>query len=134
MIIDKTLLIASSVIEKDKKVLLLQRNSNGSYPDHWQLPEGKMEESETPDLALKREVKEEIGVEVKSLKFKKVLYSNFEVKGLKYLGIRAVYRAKLSSDKIKLSHEHKNYRWYSKEEALSLTLLPGIKEILRELV
>ena len=133
MIIDKILLIASSIIEKDKKVLLLQRGNNASYPDHWQLPEGKIEEGETSDLAIKREIKEEIGIRVISLEFQKVFYSTFEAKELQYLGIRAVYKAKLNSNEIMLSQEHKNYGWYSKKEALKLLLIPGIKEILQDL-
>ena len=133
MIIDKIILIASSIIKKNKKVLLLQRGNNGSYPSYWQLPEGKIEEGETPDLALKREIKEEVGFQIRSLKFQKVFYSHLEAKKLQYLAIRIAYEAKINSNNIKLSQEHKNYGWYSKKEALDLLLLPGIKEILKDL-
>ena len=134
MIIDKILLISSAVVENNKKILLLQRKDNSSYTNHWQLPEGKIEKNETPDLALKREIKEELGVEVKSLKFQRVFYNNLEAKGLRYLAIRIVYKIKLNSNKIILSQEHKNYGWYSKQEALRLLLLPGVKETLQTLV
>lgn len=133
MIIDKIIQIASSVVKNNKKVLLLQRGENSSYPNYWQLPEGKMEEGETPDSALRREIKEEIGVGIKSSKFQTVFYSNLKAKELQYLAIRMVYKTKLNSNNIKLSQEHKNYGWYSKKEALKLPLLPGIREIVRKL-
>ncbi|MBI1864067.1 NUDIX domain-containing protein [Candidatus Woesebacteria bacterium] len=134
MTIDKILLIATSVIQNDKKALLLQRGEESSYSNHWQLPEGKLEEGETPNKALKREIKEEIGGEISSLKFQTVFYNDLEAKGLQYLAIRAVFKAKLKSNKIILSKEHKNYGWYSKKEALNLPLLPGTKEILVKLL
>ena len=133
MTIDKIILIASSVIKNSTKVLLLQRGDDSSYPNHWQLPEGKLEEGEILAIALKREIKEEIGGEVSSLKFQTVFYTDLEAKGQQYLAIRAIFKAKLKSNEIKLSHEHKNYRWFSKKEALNLPLLPGIKEVLEKL-
>lgn len=133
MIIDKIIIIASSIIIDKEMVLLLQRGDDSSYPDYWQLPEGKIEEGELSDLALRREVKEEIGVGIKNVKFQGIFYSNIEAKEIKYLAIRAVYSAVLDSNDITLSQEHKNYGWYSKKEALNLLLLPGIEEILENL-
>lgn len=40
-----------------------------SYKDHWSIPGGVVEENESPRIACIREVKEEIGLEIRELKF-----------------------------------------------------------------
>ena len=52
------------IFDQKKKVLLAKRQD---FP-FWNLPGGRVEKGETPDEALAREVKEEIGAEVKSKK------------------------------------------------------------------
>ena len=46
------------------RVLLTQRSSAGSYPWQWEVPGGKVEEGETLQLALARELREELGLSV----------------------------------------------------------------------
>lgn len=131
MIIDKVLVIASAVIKNTEgKILLVQRSNKSSFPSHWQLVEGKLEEGESITGALTREVKEEIGGSVVEMEIKTTFYNALEVKGLKYLAFRVVFFVKLESEAIVLSHEHKAFSWYTKDEALTLPLLPGIKEVL----
>ena len=43
------------------RVLLLRRSGNGDHEDEWDLPGGKLEGDETPDVAAVRETKEETG-------------------------------------------------------------------------
>lgn len=133
MVIDKVLVISTSIIKNLKdQVLLVQRSNKSSYPNFWQLVEGKLEEKESPEEALRREVKEEIGVSVVQLEMKTVLFNEIEAKGLKYLCFRVIYKATISSDKIRISDEHINFGWFGKEEALKLSLLPGTKKILEK--
>jgi mutator protein MutT len=48
------------------EVLLQLRDENVTlYPNHWTLPGGKVEEGETPEQAICREVEEELGVNLK---------------------------------------------------------------------
>ncbi len=132
--IDKIVSIASAVIKnKEGKVLLLQRSGIASYPDHWQLVEGKLEESEKVDSALKREVQEEIGGIVKVMHINTVFYNELTAKGQNYLAFRVVFDVELESIEVKISEEHKSFAWYTKEEALSLQLLPGVEAVLQKL-
>ncbi|RJQ36588.1 NUDIX hydrolase [Candidatus Microgenomates bacterium] len=58
------IILAGCVILQNKSVLLLKRKKTG-----WlELPGGKVEENETPENAAKRELKEELGVDVEILK------------------------------------------------------------------
>lgn len=55
---------ATAVIMKDGKILLLKRNEEPFF-GKWDLPGGYMQENQTPEQALLRELKEEIGVAAK---------------------------------------------------------------------
>jgi 8-oxo-dGTP diphosphatase len=54
--------VVAAVIERnDRRLLIGQRRRNDSSPLKWEFPGGKVEAGETPEGALKRELKEELG-------------------------------------------------------------------------
>lgn len=54
----------------DGKILLIQRSQNSkNYPGYWALLSGWIECGETAVAALKREAKEELGIEIEVIKF-----------------------------------------------------------------
>ena len=57
-------IVVCGVIKKDDKFLCCQRSKKMSLPLQWEFPGGKVELGETTELALTREVKEELGVEI----------------------------------------------------------------------
>lgn len=64
------LVVAVALISAENRVLLAQRPKGKSMAGLWEFPGGKVESNEVPELALKRELHEElsIGVEVEDLK------------------------------------------------------------------
>ncbi len=59
------LVVACALIDADDRILLAQRPAGKSMAGLWEFPGGKVEEGETPETALVRELKEELGVETK---------------------------------------------------------------------
>jgi 8-oxo-dGTP diphosphatase len=60
----KTLLVsAAALIDRDGRVLLTQRPEGKSLAGQWEFPGGKVEPGETPEAALIRELREELGIE-----------------------------------------------------------------------
>jgi 8-oxo-dGTP diphosphatase len=57
-------LVVAGLVVEGERVLITQRRADQSLPLGWEFPGGKMEPGETPELALARELREEIGVEV----------------------------------------------------------------------
>lgn len=62
----KLLLVSAvALIDTDGRVLLAQRPQDKSLAGLWEFPGGKVEEGETPETALIRELREELGIEAK---------------------------------------------------------------------
>jgi len=57
-----------AVIEKDGRILIQKRPSRGLLADLWEFPGGKVEPGESLTTALRREVREELGAEIKSVR------------------------------------------------------------------
>jgi len=57
--------VAAALILKNGKLLICQRTRHQPFPLKWEFPGGKIEASETPRNALRRELEEELGVDAK---------------------------------------------------------------------
>ena len=57
-----------AVMDKDCRVLIQKRPSHGLLADLWEFPGGKVEPGESLTTALRREVREELGVEIKDVR------------------------------------------------------------------
>jgi 8-oxo-dGTP diphosphatase len=57
--------VTAAIIRKDKKILIAQRNNNSFLePNKWEFPGGKVEQNETYEQCLTREINEELGIKI----------------------------------------------------------------------
>jgi 8-oxo-dGTP diphosphatase len=59
------LVVACALVDADGRVLICQRPEGKQLAGLWEFPGGKVEAGETPEIALIRELKEELGIDVK---------------------------------------------------------------------
>ena len=65
----RTIVAVAGIIMFDNKILLAQRMfDDKTYPGKWEFPGGKIEPGETPEDALKREINEELSLNIHDLK------------------------------------------------------------------
>ena len=105
----KELYVVAAIIKKDNKILATQRGY-GEFEGLWEFPGGKIEDGETKEEALVREIKEELNADIIVEKFALDLewkYPNF------YLYM-SCFECVLESD-IELL-EHMGARWLSLDE------------------
>jgi 8-oxo-dGTP diphosphatase len=74
-------LFSSLIIKKGNLFYVVQRPFKGEVGGKWEFPGGKIESNESKDEALKREIKEELDLDIKIEKF--LLTSNHEYKSFK---------------------------------------------------
>jgi len=60
------LVVAVALVDADGRVLIAQRPEGKGMAGLWEFPGGKLEAGETPEAALIRELREELGIEVKA--------------------------------------------------------------------
>jgi 8-oxo-dGTP diphosphatase len=72
--------VVAAVIERsDRRLLIGQRRKNDSSPLKWEFPGGKVRDGESPEVALARELQEELGVTlVKSVELGRVRHQYAE--------------------------------------------------------
>ncbi len=60
--------VVAAIIIKDDKFFIAQRNRNKHMGLSWEFPGGKVEIGETFEIALKREIKEELNIDINIIK------------------------------------------------------------------
>lgn len=58
--------VVGVIINNDDQILIAKRASHQHQGDKWEFPGGKRENAETPQQALRRELKEELGIDIQS--------------------------------------------------------------------
>lgn len=61
--------VTAAIILKNDQVLIAQRADDDKLPGKWEFPGGKIELGESPQECLKREIKEELDVDIEVLNF-----------------------------------------------------------------
>ena len=78
------LVVAVALVDADDRVLIAQRPEGKQFAGLWEFPGGKLEPGERPEDALIRELREELGIEVKAaclapLTFASHAYADFHL-------------------------------------------------------
>ena len=115
----KTVRVAAAIIIRDDKVFATQRGY-GAFKDGWEFPGGKIEDGETPQEALIREIKEELDTEIEVADFLETVeydYPDF------HLSMDCFF-CTIRSGELVLK-EHEAARWLTAETLDSVEWLPA---------
>jgi 8-oxo-dGTP diphosphatase len=125
-----TIDVTCAIIIKENKIFVAQRSETMKLPLKWEFPGGKLEESENEIECIKREIKEEINIEIEVLKRLSNSiydYGTFKVSLIPFL-------ANYISGDIVLA-EHKDFKLLDKSELLNLDWaeadIPIVEEFLK---
>lgn len=121
----KAIKVVAAVIKKDNLIFATQRGY-GEFKDKWEFPGGKIEENETKEEALTREIKEELNASISIDSFIKQIeydYPSFHL-------VMYVYFCHLNNPHIELI-EAENAKWLKIEEIYNLDWLPADFELLQ---
>ena len=115
----KKIEVAAAVLHKDGTVLGTQRGY-GEFEGGWEFPGGKIEEGETPQEALKREIVEELDTEIEVGELIDTIeydYPEF------HLSMGCYWCSIVRGDLV--LKEHEDARWLEKDELMDVEWLPA---------
>lgn len=110
--------IGAIILNSENKVLLTKRKSNNEVnPGTWEIVFGRLNQREGFEEALHREVKEEVGLDIKPVLIVGLMH--FMRLNIEYNGI--IFLCYAYSQNVKIQPEEiDDYSWVSLEEAISL--------------
>ena len=112
---------------KEDKIFATQRGY-GEWKDWWEFPGGKIEAGETPEEALKREIREELSTEISVDEFLCTVEYDYPAFHLKM----HCYLCSLLTEALHLN-EHEAAKWLTKEELDSVKWLPADLEVVEKM-
>lgn len=115
----KVINVVAAVIFKDGKVFATQRGY-GEFKDMWEFPGGKVEEGESPEDALRREIREELEVEINVGELIDTIEYDYPTF---HLSMKC-YACTFAGGSPHLL-EHEAAKWLSAEQLLSVDWLPA---------
>ena len=122
----KQIEVVAAIIRKEDKIFATQRGY-GEWKDLWEFPGGKMEAGETPEEALKREIREELSTDISVDEFVCTMEYDYP----KFHLTMHCYLCSLLTDALHLK-EHEAARWLTKEELDSVKWLPADEIVVKD--
>lgn len=120
----KTIKVAAAIIKavnKDgKPIIFATQRGYGEFKDGWEFPGGKIEQDETPEQALKREIMEELDTEISIGELIDMVEYDYPAF---HLSMDCFWCEVVSGDLV--LKEHEAARWLTKEELDSVEWLPA---------
>lgn len=112
--------VVGAVIHSENKILCAQRNENMSLPLKWEFPGGKIENGETEEETLIREISEEMKCDLTVES--KIIAAEYEYDfGIVNL---TTYKCTLNNEMPTLT-EHKEIKWLEPDELAELDWAPA---------
>ena len=109
--------ITSGALIRDNKILIVQRASDDeTFAGLWELPGGKKEPLESVINSVKRELKEEVGLDIEVLTPVNVFNWSTEKREEVRDATEIIFLVKQENAEIKISSEHSDFKWITEAE------------------
>lgn len=129
--------VGMAILNEDNQILIAQRPSDKLLPDKWEFAGGKIEDGESLEECVVREIKEELNLDVKPIDY-------VGVESFKYehaLVTLHLFTGKIISKSKLILNEHQKAKWVSVDDlerydfpSVDLPFIPKLKKLIGELV
>ena len=123
----KTIRVAAAVICEGERIFATQRGY-GEWKDYWEFPGGKIERGETPEEALRREIREELDAEIEVGSLIRTVEYDYPAFHLSM----DCFRCTLKGKHLTLL-EAEDARWLTLRELRSVNWLPADRDLIGDL-
>lgn len=123
--------VVAAVLHRPKEILILRRGPEQSGAGFWEFPGGKVEVGESPEQALRREILEELGIEIQVESFVGEVVHDYGSRKIRL----SLYWARPLQQQLVLS-DHDAFEWLAPQnvevEKLSAADRPFLEKIQRD--
>lgn len=120
--------VCAAVIQHQSKILITLRPEDKRLGGYWEFPGGKIEEGESPQFALKRELREELDIEIVVGSLLKTVHHSYEWGNVLILAYLCTWK----SGEIK-HLEVADHCWVAPENLLDYDILEADQPIIKKL-
>jgi 8-oxo-dGTP diphosphatase len=112
--------VTAAILINDEKIIIAKRKSTGKLPNKWEFPGGKVENNETPEQCLRREMKEEFDIDVSVAEYLGSSIYHYDHISIELLA----YRTYWEGGNISLK-DHDEYLWVPFNKLQEFNLAPA---------
>jgi len=124
-----TIKVTCGLIYDNEKIFICRRSKNKSLGGFWEFPGGKVERNENYEECLKRELLEELEMEVDIVKHFKTVEHDYETFRIQLISFLCKYKIASYS-----MNDHDDYMWVMTEELKKMNLTPADMPIAEALI
>jgi len=119
--------VTCALIIADRKLLITQNGFSSDHPFEWEFPGGKIKAYETKEGCVKREISEELEIEVEIIEKLNPVIFDYEIKKVKLIP----FLCRMKSGVIQLN-EHVNYKWIELNQLSGIGFSGADKKLIHE--
>jgi len=120
--------VVAAILINNDKVLIAQRADNDPLAGYWEFPGGKIEEGETPEASLIREMQEEFCINIEVREFFESSLFSYDQGTIRLL----TYMCRWTGGEIR-STVHHDYAWVAINELDQYTFAPADRQLAEKL-
>ncbi len=121
--------VTCAIIIEQGHILVTQRSESMAHPLKWEFPGGKVEEGESAGSCVIREIREELGLEIRvdrQLRHIEYSYETYSVRLIPFI-------CSIEKGSIELT-EHKAFRWMPQKDLEELDWLEADVDLIKQIV
>jgi 8-oxo-dGTP diphosphatase len=123
-------IVVAAVIARDGRVLACQRSRKSRFALKWEFPGGKVQQGETPEAALERELNEELGVHAKI--GKEILRTRHQYEQMREAVELIFFEARIESSEVE-NRIFEKIEWVEPEKLPKMDFLEADRELIEKL-
>lgn len=120
--------VTCACIIKNERILVTQRGPDSDHPFLWEFPGGKIKTGETAEECIKREIREELELEIEIVKSMLPVQHNYGIRQIDLIP----FLCSANSEKLKLN-EHLDFKWIEWTELVEIPFSAADEKLIRNI-